>query len=166
MEDQFELGREIDNLRRSIFRTKCGAGLLFICLGVGIFALWNRRVGTVDANELVLRDKAGNVVARLGQDSYSDTCLTLTSNHDASVASLCVDEGGGSVLDLHNLTEGSRAMLTPGFTIYEGTGKIRPGLMIHGPGDGSSNLVKIWLAPGQPKITVVGERQRVIWSSP
>ena len=73
----------------------------------------------MEANEFLLMGRAGNVVARLGQYDFGDTCLTLTANQNVSVASLCVQNNEGAFLDLHNLKSESRVTLTPGFNLYE-----------------------------------------------
>ena len=56
-----------------------------------------------------------NVAARLGQNGFGDTCVTLMAKEKVAVASMCVQDEEGSSLDLHNLKSESRATLTPGF---------------------------------------------------
>jgi hypothetical protein len=71
-----------------------------------------KRTKTIEANEFLVRDRAGKIVARLGHDDFGDTCLTLTAQQSVSVANLCVQDNEGSSLDLHNLKSDSRATLT------------------------------------------------------
>jgi hypothetical protein len=84
----------------------------------------------MEASEFLVRDRAGNVVARLGQSGFGDTCLTLTANQNVSVADLCVQNGEGASLDLHNLKSESRATLTPGFKMYEPMSHVQAALVI------------------------------------
>lgn len=120
----------IERLRRDVFWTKCVAAVLFLILLAGNVANWTRHPRTVEANEFLLKDRAGNVVGRLGQYDFGDTCLTLTANRNVSVANLCVQDSEGTSLDLHNLKNESRATLTPGFNLYEPVFHFQPGLVI------------------------------------
>jgi hypothetical protein len=110
---------KIERLQRDLFWTKTVSALIFFCLSVGIIVNWPRYPKTVVAEEFVLKDRTGNIVAKLGQYGFGDTCLTLTAKQNVSVASLCVQEGEGASLDLHNLKRESRVMLTPGLNLYE-----------------------------------------------
>ena len=74
-----------------------------------------RHPQTVEANDFLLRGHAGNVAARLGQNGFGDTCLTLMAKEKVAVASMCVQDEEGFGLDLHSLKSESRARLTPGF---------------------------------------------------
>lgn len=130
MDNQTELVARIERLQRDVFRTKCVAAVLFLCLAAGSFATWERHPKTAEANEFLLKDRGGNVVARLGQDAFGDTCLTLTAAQNVSVASLCVQNDEGASLDLHNLKSESRAWLTPGFNWYEPMSREQPALVI------------------------------------
>jgi hypothetical protein len=121
---------KIETLHKDIFWTRCVVGLLFLFLAGMSMANWNRHPAIVRANEFLLTDRAGNVVARLGQYGYGDTCLTLTAKAHVSVANLCVQDDEGSSLDLHNLKAESRATLTPGFNVYEPLFHFRPALVI------------------------------------
>jgi hypothetical protein len=125
-----DLATKIERLQQDVFRTKCVAVVLFLCLAAGSIATWERHPKTTEANEFLLKDRAGNVVARLGQDGFGDTCLTLTANQNVSEASLCVQNDEGASLDLHNLRSESRATLTPGFNLYEPMSHIQPTLVI------------------------------------
>jgi len=121
---------KIERLQRDIFRAKCVGVVLFLCLAGGSIATWERHPKTAEANEFLLKDRAGNVVARLGQDSFEDTCLILTAKQNVSVVSLCVQNEEGASLDLHNLKSESRATLTPGFNSYEPIFHFEPALVI------------------------------------
>ena len=130
MDSQSDLLAKIEKLRRDVFWTKCVAAMLFLFLLGGSVANWTRHPRTVEANEFLLKDRAGNVVARLGQYDFGDTCLTLKANQNVSVANLCVQNDEGASLDLHNLKSESRATLTPGFNLYEPMSHLQPALVI------------------------------------
>jgi hypothetical protein len=130
LDSQSDLVSQIERLSRDVFWTKSVAALLFLCLAVGNIANWTRHPRTVEANEFLLKDRSGNVVARLGQYDFGITCLTLTANQHVSVADLCVQNDEGTSLDLHNLKSESRATLTPGFNLYEPLSHIKPDLVI------------------------------------
>jgi hypothetical protein len=147
LDSQPDLVARIERLQRDVFRTKCVAVVLFLCLAAGSIATWARHPKTAEANEFLLKDRAGNVVARLGQDGFGDTCLILSAKQNVSVASLCVQNDEGASLDLHNLKSESRATLTPGFNLYEPMSHVRPALVITEHGqviDGiSPNAIKM-----------------------
>ena len=103
--------------------------LLFVALSA---ATWTRHPDTVEANQFLIRDRAGNVVARLGHDNLGDTCLTLTAKQNVSIASMCVQDREGATLDLHNLKSESRATLTPGFYTSEPPVHVQPALVVNG----------------------------------
>jgi hypothetical protein len=130
LDSQPDLVVKIEKLSGDIFRTKCIAAVLFLCLVAGNVANWKRHPRTLEANEFLLKDRAGNVVARLGQYNFGDTCLSLTANQNISVANLCVQNNEGSSLDLHNLKSESRVTLTPGFNLYEPPSHFEPALVI------------------------------------
>lgn len=130
MDSQLDLVAKIERLQRDAFRTKCVAALLFLCLAAGTIATWERHPKSAEANEFLLRDHAGNVMASLGQDRFGNTCLILTAKQNVSVASLCVQNDEGASLDLHNLKSESRATLTPGFNLYEPLSHLQPALVI------------------------------------
>jgi len=69
-------------------------------------------------------------MARLGPAGFGDTCLVLTAKQKVSVASLCVQNEVGASLDLHNLRSESRAMLSPGYNLYEPLFQLQPSLVI------------------------------------
>jgi len=113
-----------------MFWMKCIAAVLFLCLTAACLIAWFGHPKTVEAAEFLVRDRQGNVVARLGQLNFGDTCLTLTANQNVSVANLCVQNDEGTYLDLHNLKSESRATLTPGFSICEPLYRFRASLGI------------------------------------
>lgn len=132
MNVQPDLATQIQNLRKDIFWTRCILGVAVICVAALSVANWKRHPRTVEANEFVVRGRTGNVAARLGQDSFGDTCLTLTAKEDVAVANMCVQDDEGSSLDLHNLKSESRATITPGFYAHEPFMRFRPALVING----------------------------------
>jgi hypothetical protein len=132
MDVQFDLVSQVQKLRKDIFLTRCVLGLAMLCLTALTIANWRRHPKTIEANEFLLRGQSGNIAARLGQESFGDTCLTLMAKGKVAVASMCVQDEEGSSLDLHNLKSESRATLTPGFHTYEPAMQIRPALVING----------------------------------
>lgn len=183
MDSKLDLAASIDKLRRDILWTRCVAGVLFLCLTLAPIAMRMKRPKTIEAEEVVLRSREGAVLARLGQDRFRDTCLTLTAQQDVSVASLCVQNDGGSSLDLHNFKNESRATLTPGFALREPAGRIQPMLLINDVSNGhfmfinigadtklemghdSKDSVVISSRAGEPKITLLDSNEKMIWSS-
>jgi hypothetical protein len=129
LDNESDLLVKIEKLRVDLFWTKTVGAVLFLLLVVTCVANCRSHPTTVVASEFLLQDKAGNVVARLGQDA-GDTCLTLRANQDVSIAELCVQNSEGASLDLHNLKSESRALLTPGFTIREPLYEIRPAMIL------------------------------------
>lgn len=91
-----------------------------------------RHPSTLDANEILLKDRAGDIVGRLGQDKFGNTCLTLKAKANIARASLCVQDNEGSSLDLQNLKSESQALLTPGFYTVEPFARFKPALVING----------------------------------
>ncbi len=183
MNTQLDLLAQIDKLRRDLFWSKCATAVLFLCLTILVIANWTRHPKTVEASEFLVKDRFGNVVAKLGQSDFGDTCLTLTAKQSVSVASLCVQDEEGSSLDLHNLKSDSRATLTPGFNSNEPNFHFQPALVINEGmnshfvhinlgtetkltiGAGSKDIVSILSRMGEPKITLFGVNEKPIWSS-
>jgi hypothetical protein len=183
LENQADLSARIERLRKEIWWTKCLAAVSILCFAALSIASWMRHPNSVEAKEFLVKDRAGNLVARLGQDKFGVTCLTLTAKKDVSIASLCVQDDEGSLLDLHNLKSESRAMLTPGFNMIEPAGHFQPALIINAGsndpflhinlgrettlvmGDGSKESVAISSIPENPKITLFGADQKPIWST-
>ncbi len=183
MDSQLDLLAQIKKLRRDILWMKCVAAAVFLCLAAVSVANWRRHPATVEANEFLLKDHSGNVVARLGQYGFSDTCLTLTAKQNVSMANLCVQDSEGSSLDLHNVKSESRATLTPGFNSYEPLTRFQPALVISDAmnshfvhidvgaetklimGNDSKDSVSISSRAGEPQIVLFGVNQKPIWSS-
>lgn len=129
MDNGSDLLVKIEKLRRDLFWTKSVGVVLFLVLVVTCITNWRKHPTTIEANEFLLMDKVGNVVARLGQDT-GDTCLILKANQNVSIAELCVQNNEGASLDLHNLKSESRAVLTPGFKTREPLDEIRPVMLL------------------------------------
>ena len=129
MSNESDLLVRIEELRSDLLWSKRVAVVLLFLLAVACVANWRRHPAIVVASEFLLKDKVGNVVARLGQDA-GDTCLTLRANQNVSIAELCVQNSEGASLDLHNLKSESRALLTPGFTTREPLYEMRPAMIL------------------------------------
>jgi hypothetical protein len=114
-----DLYTKIERLQKDLSWMKCITSVPFLCIAAAFITTWFRYPKTVEANEYLVRDRTGNVVARLGELGFGNTCLTLTANQHVSVANLCVQNDEGTYLDLHNLNSESRATLTPGFNMHE-----------------------------------------------
>lgn len=130
MDNQPVLVAKIERLQRDLFWTKVVSALIFLGLSLGIMANWPRYPKKVIAEEFMLQDHAGNILAKLGQSGFGDTCLTLTAKQNVSVASLCVQDEEGSSFDLHNVKSESRIMITPGFNMYEPKSRVLPALVM------------------------------------
>jgi hypothetical protein len=184
LDSQLDLLAQIEKLRRDILWTRCSVAALFLCLAVATVANWTRHhARTVEANEFLLKDLAGNVVARLGQSDIDDTCLNLTAKQNVSIANLCVQDGEGASLDPFNVKSQSSATLTPGFYVYEPLHHFQPGLTITDAmrshfvdikvgtetklvmGHGYKDSVSISSRAGEPKIVLFGVNQNPVWSS-
>ena len=183
MDTQLDLASKIETLRRDIFWTKCIAGAALLFLAAVSAANWTRHPKTLEANEFLLKDRAGNITAKLGQDGFGDTCLTLSANQNVAVASLCVQAKEGSILDLHNLKSESRATLTPGFYSYEPLFHFQPALAINEAmstnfanlnvgaetkfvmGHNSKDSVRISSPTGEPKIALFNTTDNPVWST-
>jgi hypothetical protein len=183
LDTQLELTSKIEALRRDMFWTRCIAGVAFLCLAAAGAVTWTRHPKTLEANEFVVRNLSGDIVARLGQDNLGDTCLTLKAKENVAVASLCVQDKEGSSLDLHNLKSESRAMLTPGFYSYEPFFQFQPALVINETmntnfanlnvgtkttltmGHNSKDSVKISSSSEEPRITLFGANENPVWST-
>jgi hypothetical protein len=101
MDVQFDLVSKVQKLLKDIFLTRCVLGLALLCLTALTIANWRQHPKTIEANELLLRGQSGNIAARLGQESFGDSCLTLMAKGKVAVASMCVQDEEGSSLDLH-----------------------------------------------------------------
>ena len=148
MDCELDLHSQVLRLRRSLRQTQCIAVLLFLGIGGLEAAHWLKPVHIVEANTFLLKDGDGNIVGRLGDVGFGDTCLTLTAADHSSAAELCVQRRNGSVLDLHNMKSEARAMFTPGFDIVEPLQRMPPQLLLSSTSDRPSiNLVD---ADGKP----------------
>jgi hypothetical protein len=183
MESQLELLPQIEKLRRDLLWTKYIAAILFVLLAAASLASWTKRSKTIEANEFLVKDRAGKIVARLGHNDFGDTCLTLTAQQSVSVANLCVQDSEGSSLDLHNLKSDSRATLTPGFNTYEPAFHFQPALIINQAmnadfaninvgaeskfvmGQDSKNIVSISSGAEDPKIVLYGPNEKLLWAN-
>ena len=183
METQLDLLPQIEKLRRDLLWTKYIVAMLFILLAAASVASWTKRTKAIEANEFLVRDRAGRIVARLGHHDFGDTCLTLTAQQSVSVASLCVQDSEGSSLDLHNLRSDSPATLTPGFNTYEPTFHFQPALIINQAtnahfvninvgaesqlvmGHDSKNIVSISSRAEDPKVVLYGPNEKPLWVS-
>ena len=130
MDNQHDLLAKIERLQKDVFWTKCVALVLFLGLAAVSIINWPKHPKTVEANEFQVTDRTGNVVARLGQYGFGETCLTLIANKNVSVANFCVQDDEGATLDLHNLKSESRATLTPGFNLSEPASHFKASLII------------------------------------
>lgn len=130
MDSESLLVAKIERLQRDLFWTKIVSALIFLCLSFGIIANWPRYPKRVIAEEFILQDRSGNILAKLGQYGFGNTCFTLTAKQNVSVTSLCVQDEEGASLDLHNLRNESRVMVTPGFNLYEPKSRVLPALVM------------------------------------
>jgi hypothetical protein len=181
MSDSTDLADQIASLRRNIFWSKLIVGLLVLILFCLLASLM-RRPAIVEANQLLLKDHNGNVIAKLGDAGYGSTCLTLRAQANGPTSELCVEQHG-SYLGLIGPND-SRAILTPGYTTVEPYMRFGPGLYI-GENDGQNfvnvsvgaetkmvishnakNTVEISSAAGAPAlVNLFGSDGKKIWST-
>ena len=183
MDIQPDVASQIQKLRNDIFWTRCILGVALLFLAAASAANWRRHPRSIEANEFLVRGPAGNIAAKLGQDSFGDTCLTLTAKENVAEASMCVQDREGSSLDLHNLKSESRTTLTPGFYSYEPLFHFQPALVINEAmnsnfanlnvgaetklvmGHNSKDSVRVSSPTGEPKITLLGPNENPVWST-
>lgn len=181
MNESIDLAAQIASLRRSIFWSKLVVGLLILVLFSLVLGGLTRRPKTVEANQILLKDKKGNVIAKLGDEGYGDTCLTLLAQANGPRSELCVDQSG-SFLVLSGPND-SRVSLTPGFSTIEPLMPISPGLYIgenNGEnfvnigigsetsiaiGHGSKKAIEISSPTGTPAINLFGGDGKKLWST-
>src|SRR5262249_7337027 len=122
MDLQADLVSQVEKLRKDIFLTRC---VFWPCttLSRGSNCKLEEASSNRRGERISSERQSGNVAARLGQESFEGACLTLMAMEKVDVASLCVQDEGGSSLNLHNLKSESQATLTPGFYIYEPMGR-------------------------------------------
>jgi hypothetical protein len=78
---------QVKKLRKDIFWTRCVLGLALLCLATLTVANWRRHPQTVEANEFLLRGHSGK--ARLGQNGFGDTCVTLMAKEKVACEYVC-----------------------------------------------------------------------------
>lgn len=186
MTDDFEIRKKIENLEAQNRRLKLTGMALCLLLSAALLLSWvaTIRKGVLTANEFVLKDRSGRVLARLGSDG-SETCFQLMGEANGATASLCAGDEVGTSLMLDNRRSQSRAFLSAGTKLREGPGTILPGIVItHSNGkdvisatvgDESEFLVgqedgehSIILSSGKtkPSISLFGVSQSPLWKTP
>jgi hypothetical protein len=182
MSESIDLAAQIASLRRNIFWSKLVVALLVLILFSLVVGLMHRPA-TVEANQILLKDKKGNVIAKLGDEGYGDTCLTLLEPANGLTSNLCVEQSG-SFLVLSSPND-SRAILTPGFTTIEPSMRVSPGLHIGenggqnfvdvgvgtetkiAVGHSSKNSIEISSPAGTtPVVNLFGSDGKKVWSTP
>jgi hypothetical protein len=181
MSEPIELAVQIASLRRSLFWSKSVVGFLILVLFSLVLGGLTRRPETVEANQILLKDKKGNLIAKLGDEGYGSTCLTLFAQVNGPRSELCVDRSG-SFLVLSGPND-SRVSLTPGFSTIEPSMPIAPGLYIgenNGQnfasisigsetsiaiGHGSMKAIEISSPTGSPAINLFGGDGKKLWST-
>jgi hypothetical protein len=186
MADAGELLTRVQKLESENRKIKWLGGALALFLAVIVFFMvrsGNRN--KLEVTELVVKDRRGNVVARLGSADFG-TCLELTGYQGATNARVCVDNVYGSYLNLENRKPEARAFLSAGETLREPYGKLVPGLIIQGEtgrgmlsvnvGPETAALVigrspddsAVVLSTGQnkPSLRVLGSDGKAVWTAP
>jgi hypothetical protein len=141
MSERTDLSAEVQKLRRALFWTQCLGGLLILGLTtfIGVrrirqaLAVETSQTKTVEANQFVLKDEAGNVIAKLGAQRIDGTCLTLSTKENSATAQLCVGEDGSSGLLLSGKSGHSSISLSTGNNAAEQgleLGQVNTGLQI------------------------------------
>lgn len=164
MNEQLDLAAQIKKLRRDNLRTKWVGGLLMLLLSVLVFLGRTQHPKTVEATQFLLKDSAGNIVARLGQMDFGGTCLTLTAKAHAADAELCVHDDDSSSLVLLDHRGDSRVSLSPGFNTHEPLMRFPPGLYIGE--DLGKNYLNISLGTETRLVIGHGSNESVVISSP
>jgi len=195
MSDRSDLSTEIEELRRAIYWTRCLGGLLILGLATMIaagrirhpIAVEAGQMKTVEANQFLLKDNAGNLVARLGAQRIDGTCLTLSAKENAA-AKLCVGEDGSSSLVLSkkggqssvSLSTGNNAaqqgmelaQVNTGLQIWKDGGKNSVDLVVGSDGisffmgHGENPSVVISTSKDKSLIDLFGQGGRRVWSAP
>jgi hypothetical protein len=182
MTDYADMADQISRLRTEIQRLRwvCIFAILFL---FGLIFWSQRNRTTVEAREFLLKDEAGNVVARMGKEAFSH-CLSFKAKSNSASASLCVGDDDSSSLFLSDHQGTSRVSLSPGFNIYEPPGRFPPGLYIGENdganyinytlgdetkmtiGHGSSESVVVSSSRAKSEIKIYGENGKTIWKAP
>jgi hypothetical protein len=191
-----DLSTEIRELRKAMLLTQWLGGLLI--LGLITFIVADRighpetveasQTKTVRANQFLLTDDVGNVIARLGAQRFDGTCLTLGEKENSGTARLCAREDGSSGLDLSKKGDQASITLSTGNDAAEqGTelAQINTGLLIRKGGDkdsidlivgndetsffmghGGNPSTVISTSQGKSVIDLFGQHGQRIWSAP
>ncbi len=177
----------IEKLEAENRRIKWGLGLCIVLLALFTILILTERVrtkNTLEAKEFLLRDRSGQVVARLGSNSVG-TCFEILGKTKGASAIMCAGDESGSDLLLTTRHGESRAFLSAGGRMYESVGEsMLPGLIIaengagvisatvgtkgklaFGPGTGQ-NAVVISVPQTKPTIDLLGNNGKTLWNAP
>lgn len=184
-QDSFTKIRELEAEHR---RFKWYTALAFIVL-TGLIVIVMLRVlprKTIEAREFLLKDRSGQILARLGATELSGTCFEILGKKKDASATLCAGDESGSDLQLTTHHGQSRAYLSAGGKMFEALGQsITPSLTIT-DGDSASLLsaavgpktrlllghgseedsVVISISQDKPRITISTKAGKVLWSAP
>jgi hypothetical protein len=177
----------IERLERANRRIKWALGLYMLLSALfAVFVLLRhpRKENTLEANEFVVTDKAGHVMARLGSSPVG-TCLEILGKTKEATATLCAGDESGSELLLTTHHGRSRAFLSAGGKFYESVGQtVLPGLIIAEVNGGSisasvgtegklgldlvkeQNAVVISVPESKPAISLLGKDGKTLWTAP
>ena len=182
MGEPLDLAKQLQQLRKDNTRIRLLGSFLIVGLLAVIFTNHFQRPTSLEATEFLLKDSAGNVVARLGAAKFGGTCLTLMAKEHAADAQLCVHDNG-SYLALLNHQGDSRVSLSPGFTGYEPLTRFPAGLYIgqdlgknfasltlgtetkFALGHGPQNSILVSSPADKPEITLFSSEGKRIWST-
>jgi len=183
LQEPLDLAAQLEKLRRDNHRTTIIFAFLIVALVTITLANHFQRPTSLEATEFLLKDSAGNVVARLGAAEFGGTCLTLKAKEHAADAQLCVHDDDGSYLALSNHHGDSRVSLSPGFTGYEPLTRFPAGLYIgqdlgknfasltlgtetkFALGHGPQNSILVSSPADKPEITLFSGEGKRIWST-
>jgi hypothetical protein len=183
MDEQVDLTAQIKELRRQNLMTRWIGGLLIAFLSAIVILGEIRHPKTVEANQFLLKDGKGNIVAKLGQMDFGGTCLTLNAKAHGADAELCVNDDDSSALVLLDHHGDSRVSLSPGFNLYEPLNRVAPGLYIGEElgknylnislgtetklvlGHGSNESVVISAPENKPAINLIDSDGKKTWST-
>ena len=128
--EQILLAR-IEKLEAANLRLTWVAGIILGLLAAFVVIVTVRTATkkSIEANEFLLRDRDGRIVARLS-DKSSGTCFEIVGQAKATSAELCAGDNYGASLSLSNDHGASRAFLSAGSQMLEGSGSVVPSLLI------------------------------------
>jgi hypothetical protein len=130
MIEEGNLLARIERLERGN-RIMKGAFIAMALLAAALFLVTRFESGRrLVAEELVITDDAGNVVAKLGS-AHHRTCLELDGSAELTKAALCADKTYGAFLNLTSRDPAGRAYLSAGERVPEG-GYMVPALLVEG----------------------------------